>query len=412
MTPKNSIKKIVTMYGASILAIVTGFLVSIFNSRILGPESFGDFKFIQTVATLIGSLVAVGFFVSLTRLLAINKDPNKERKYTGLFATIFGIVSVIGMILMLSFSFIEPYFFQHGLDIKFRIFFFIVIVVIGVAALKEILKGMHRIYALSILSFIPALFYLVIIYPISKITTIDLDLVLWVTYGVGILVVLFYIFKLKPDFKFKKTISKELFLENKENGRPIYYGSLAGVTTQHIAGIGISYFMDNIQVGFFMLAMTICKPILMIPSVIGTVYFKQFATVKSIPKIVFSFSILATVGALAVFFVIIEQVIVTFYSEDYLAVSGISKVLILGFIFHGFGDLFNRFLGAKGKGKLLRNGAYLVGIVNVLGYTVLVKFFDLNGAITTKILASGLYMFVMCFYYFRFIRKSKNTLAQ
>lgn len=396
------------MYGASILAIVLGFLVSIFNSRVLGPEKFGDYKFIQTVATLIASLVSVGFFISLTRLLAINKEKIKEAKFIGLFVVIFGIVSVIGMVLMLVFSLIEPYYFEHGLDKKFRIFFFIIPAILGLLALKEILKGMHKIYALSIISFVPALLYIAIIYPLSRVITITLDQVLLISYGVGIVVVTFYIIRLKPDFSFKKSITKELFVENKMNGRPIYYGSIAGVATQHIAGISISYFMDNIQVGFFMLAMTICKPILMIPSVIGTVYFKKFATIRKIPKKVFSFSLLSTFGALLVFYLLIEQVVITFYSEDYLSVSAISKVLILAFIFHGMGDLFNRFLGAKGKGKLLRNAAYVVGVINVLGYTILVKFFNLNGAILTKILASGAYMIVMGIYYFRFVKNKEN----
>ncbi|MFS4493383.1 oligosaccharide flippase family protein [Maribacter sp. 2308TA10-17] len=411
MAAKNTITKIATMYGASILAVVLGFLVSIFNSRILGPEQFGDYKFIQTVGTLIASLISVGFFISLTRLLAINKEKIKEAKFVGLFVIIFGIVSVIGMVLMLAFSLIEPIFFDHGLDSKFRIFFFIIPAILGVIALKEVLKGMHRIYALSILSFIPALLYLAIIFPLSKVMEVNLEQVLLVFYGIGTAIVAFYIIRLKPNFSFKKSIVKELMIENQQNGKPIYYGSIAGVATQHIAGISISYFMDNIQVGFFMLAMTICKPILMIPSVIGTVYFKQFATIKAIPKKAFIFSILSTLIALLVFYFLIEMVVVTFYSEEYLEVSGIAKILILGFIFHGLGDLFNRFLGAKGKGKLLRNAAYIVGIVNVLGYTILVKYFDLNGAILTKILASGLYMIVMCFYYLRFVKNNKNEVV-
>ncbi len=396
------------MYGGSILAIALGFLVSIFNSRILGPEKFGDFKFIQTVGTLVASLVSVGLFISLTRLLAINRSKTKEQQYVGLFVLVFLVVSVIGMLLMFAFSFIEPVFFENGLGRKFKLFFFIVTVIAGVTALKEILKGMHKIYALSILSFIPALAYLIIIYPLSKRITIDLDHVLWVSYGVGLLIVIFYIIKLKPDFGIKKYLVKRLFAENRQNGRPIYYGSLAGVATEHVAGLSISYFLDNTQVGFFMLALTICSPILIIPSVMGTIFFKQFATIRAIPKKVFLFSLLSTVAALLVFYALVEIVIVTFYTEDYLAVSNIAKLLIIAFIFHGMGDLFNRFLGAKGEGKMLRNAAYVVGVANVLGYFVLVKWFALNGAIATKVIASGLYMVVMCFYYFRFVKRDSN----
>jgi len=252
--------------------------------------------------------------------------------------------------------------------------------------------------------------YLVIIYPLSRWITVSLDQVLLISYGVGLVVVTIFLIRLKPNFSFEKSITKELFQENNKNGKPIYFGSLAGVATQHVAGISISYFMDNVQVGFFMLAITVCKPILMIPSVIGTVYFKQFATIKAIPKKVFTFSVLSTIGALLIFYLLIEKVIVTFYSEEYLAVSSISKFLILAFIFHGLGDLFNRFLGAKGKGKLLRNAAYVVGIVNVLGYVFLVKYFDLNGAIITRVLAGIMYMSVMLFYYFKYIRNQENEI--
>ena len=408
----SSVKKVLTMYGASIIALVLGFLVSIFNSRILGPESFGDYKFIETVGRFIASLVSVGFFISLSRLLAINKEKTKERKYVGLFIKIFLGVSVIGMLLFFCFSFIEPHFFQNQLGPKFRVFFFIVPVIVGTTALREILKGMHQIYSLSVLGLIQSLVYLILIYFLNEILEIDVDWVILTFYGIGLLIVLAYLVLLKPDFGFKKDLTQELMDENRFNGRPIYFGSLAGVATTHIAGFSISYFMDNTQVGFFMLALTICSPILMVPSVMGTVFFKQFATLRSIPNKVFYFSIASTLAALVVFYLIIEEVIVIFYTEAYLPVADISKYLIIAFIFHGLGDLFNRFLGAKGEGKILRNTAYLVGIVNILGYIFLIKLFETNGAILTKILASGLYMVVMLINYFTFIKRNRDLGTQ
>ncbi len=87
---------------------------------------------------------------------------------------------------------------------------------------------------------------------------------------------------------------KELYKENKYNGKPIYFGSLAGVATTHIAGLSISFFMDNTQVGFFMLALTVCSPLLIVPSVLGTIFYKQFVDMKSIPNKVYYFSILST----------------------------------------------------------------------------------------------------------------------
>ena len=402
-------KKLSALYGASMLSMALGFLISIFNSRVLGPENFGDYKFIETAARFIASLVTVGFFISLTRLIAINKSAGKEKKFIGLFTIIFGIASAIGITTFIIFSFVEPYFFNNGVEILIRRYFFIVLVIIGQTALAEILKGLHKIYTLSILSFLPLLIYLLLIYTIHQFYPVNIDLVLLVYYGVLLVFISAIIIGLKPNFKFEKKLVNELFEENKFNGKPIYYGSLAGVATTHIAGLSISYFMDNTQVGFFMLSLTICSPLLVIPSVLGTIYFKQFVGMNAIPAKVFYFSVLCTLLALLAFYLLIDFVIVTFYTESYLPVSRISKFLILSFVFHGLGDLINRFLGAKGKGKLLRNAAFLVGAINVLGYTLLIKFFNINGAIATKILASCLYLAVMLYYYFNFVKRSANV---
>jgi O-antigen/teichoic acid export membrane protein len=400
------------MYGASVLGIILGFLVSIFNSRILGPERFGDFKFIETVARLIGSVVSVGLFISLTRLVAMKKNEKNTRKFLGLFTSIFAIISVLGLLLFFCFSFVEPYFFENQLDDVIRKYAFIVIVIIGNVAIMEILKGLHKIYTIAILSVLPILSYLISAYVLSSFIPFGLESILLLYYGIQLIFLATTIFFLKPDFKFKKNLLNELLEENKLNGRPIYYGSLAGVATTHLAGLSISYFMDNTQVGFFMLSLTICSPLLVIPSVLGTIYFKKFVEIDKIPSKVIYFSAMSTVIALVFFYLLIEKVVITFYSSDYLPVSDISKFLILAFIFHGLGDLINRFLGAKGKGKLLRNAAFLVGIVNVLGYTILINYFNINGAIITKILASAFYLSIMLFYYLNFIKANKKEIIQ
>lgn len=399
---KNSSSKMVVMYGSSIAGVVLGFLISILHTKLLGAEKFGDFKFIETVVRFIGSLVSVGFFISLTRLLAINEEKVKERKYVGLFTIVFSIISLIGIILILFFSFIEPYFFNHGLSVIFRKYYFVVSAVIGQLALNEILKGMHKINNLAIFNVLPGIIYVIILYTLSFYINIDVETILFLYYLVIFLAVVLTIIYLKPKFNFDRKMFRALLVENKHNGRPIYYGSLAGVATTHIAGFSISYYLNNTEVGFYSLALTVCSPILIVPSVLGTIYFKEFVHLKSIPRKVLVFSFLLTFIALIIFYVLIEPVVVYVYGETFLPVSVMSKYLIFGFILHGLGDLFNRFLGAKGKGKLLRNAAFLVGVVNIIGYTVLISFFDINGAILTKILASCLYMSVMIYYYLNF----------
>ncbi|OUR90661.1 hypothetical protein A9Q87_11935 [Flavobacteriales bacterium 34_180_T64] len=404
---KDTINKILTLYGSSFIAIGLGFAISVFNTRVLGKEAFGDFKFIETVFRFLASIVSVGVFISITRMLAIAKTKIYKHKLIGFFVISLAVAGLIGIVLLIIFSYLEPIWFSNNLGHIFRKYAFLIFAILGSIALREILKGLNKIYILSVLNTIPAVTYLIIAYFYNLNNALYLEDILLLLYGLQFIYILIIIFKLKPKLNIKKSLVREVFHENKVNGRPIYYGSLAGVATAQIVGFSLSYYIDNTQVGFFTLALTVCSPLIMIPSVLGTVFFKKFANFDFIPKKVIIFSILATVFALGIFYLLIDKIFLLFYSEDFSPVIGISKVLIFSFLLHGLGDLINRFLGAKGKGKLLRNSAFMVGIVNVLGYTILVNYFGVNGAIITKTLASVTYLFMMYYYYSKFTKENK-----
>ncbi|SDS37663.1 Membrane protein involved in the export of O-antigen and teichoic acid [Formosa sp. Hel1_31_208] len=404
---RDTIQKILTLYGSTFIGIGLGFAISIFNTRVLGKEAFGDFKFIETVFRFLASLVSIGVFISITRMLAIARDKIYKHNLIGFFVIALATAGLIGIILLIIFSYIEPIWFSNNLGSIFRKYSFLIFAILGTIALKEILKGLNKIYALSFLNAIPALAYLVIAYTYNLDNALYLEDIFLLLYGLQFICMIAIIYKLKPKFNIKKSLVKDVIHENNTNGRPIYYGSLAGVATAHIVGFSLSYYIDNTQVGFFTLALTICSPLIMIPSVLGTVLFKKFANFDYIPKKVFLFSILASAVALVIFFLFIEKVFLLFYSDDFSPTIAIAKLLILSFLLHGLGDLINRFLGAKGQGKLIRNSAFMVGIVNILGYTILVNYFGVNGAIITKILASGTYLIMMYYYYTKFTKKNK-----
>lgn len=404
---RDTINKTLTLYGASFLGILLGFAVSVFNTRVLGKEAFGDFKFLETVFRFLASLVTVGVFISITRLLAIAKEKVLKQKLLGLFVLAFIITGLIGVILLILFSYLEPIWFSDNLGFYFRNYSFLIFAFLGTLALREILKGLNQIYTLSLLNAAPALAYLIVAYTLNLNNPLYLTDIFLLLYGIQFIFLLIIIFRLKPNFNFSKDLFKGVMTENKTNGKPVYFGSLAGVATAHIAGFALSYYIDNTQVGFFTLAITICTPLVMIPSVLGTVFFKKFASSEFIPKNVIYFSLAATAFAMIIFYLFIEKIFLLFYPEEFTPAIDISMILIFGFLLHGFGDLINRFLGAQGKGKFLRNSAFMVGIVNILGYTILVNYFGVTGAIITKILASATYLLMMYYYYIKFT-KSKN----
>lgn len=406
-TDKDIVNKIITFYGSSFLGIALGFAISVFNTRVLGKDAFGDFKFIETVFRFLASLVSIGVFISITRMLAIAKNKIYKYNLIGFFVLSLATAGIIGIILLIIFSYLEPLWFSNNLGYIFRKYSFLIFAILGVTALGEILKGLNKIYTLSLLSTIPAVIYLIIAYIYNLNTPLYMEDILLLLYSIQLIYMIIIIYRLKPKFDIKKSLIKDVIHENNINGRPIYYGSLAGVATSHIVGFSLSHYLDNTQVGFFTLALTICSPLTIIPSVLGTVFFKKFASFGFIPKKIFIFSISATIFSLVIFYLFVEKVFLLFYSDDFSPAIEMSKLLILSFLLHGLGDLLNRFLGAKGKGKLLRNSAFMVGFVNITGYTLLVSYFGVNGAIITKILASGTYLGMMYYYYYIFTKTTK-----
>ena len=70
-----------------------------------------------------------------------------------------------------------------------------------------------------------------------------------------------------------------------------------------------------------------------------------------------------------------------------------------------FGDLINRFLGAHGRGKDLRNSNVATAISNILGYTVLVYFMGIIGAAVTHIMSGIVYVSTMAYLYIVYTRR-------
>lgn len=142
----------------------------------------------------------------------------------------------------------------------------------------------------------------------------------------------------------------------------------------------------------------------MLPSIIGTTYFKRFAHENRISRKLLMATFAMSLLSMAGFIILIYPVVNVLYDNRYSDVALFACFLSVGFTFHGLGDVFNRFLGAHGQGKSLRNGAFISGAIALIGYTLGVYYLDIWGAIVTKVLASLIYFVSMAVYYICFIK--------
>ncbi len=404
---KKKTKQVASLYLSMSFIVILGIFTSVINTRLLGPQQYGDLKFIQTLFNFVIMFFTMGIFVTGSKMLAQKENEHRKKRLIGsLF--IFSIIISIGLSFsFFVFSYFEEILFDNNLGFIIRLFSPLLFVFPFKICLENILQGDNRIYALSMFRLFPSVFYLIGALAINFLSPLSLKFSLLIEFTGGIVLLLLMVPRLQPDFSKYKTEIKRIWEENKNYGFQVYIGIIIGTASAQLGGLAIGYYIDNTNVGFFSLSLKITMPLTLISASIGNTYFKDFANLDAIPRK----ASIATLGistiALAGCLILLKPVILFLYTEEYSSVIELAWFVSIGSVFHGFGDFVNRFLGAHGKGKEIRNGAIVTGIFNLFGYTFLIKYFGIQGAAITKMF-SGIVYWVMMYFSYRTYLANKN----
>lgn len=381
--------------------------VSVLNTRSLPPEEYGDVRYVNNFVSFFAGILLLGYFVSSSRLLAIAKTKEEANKIKGGTIVILAITAVAMTVLMITCGLIHK-------DILHKayayLFFSTSLVCISPLLLNYInttSQGDNSIGTIALARLLPSTTYLVVGFLVYNCFGATPKLMLWLNNGIAIVILTILIICNHPSFKNLKKSLKIIQDENRKYGLHVYYGSIANISVAYIAGITLGLFsVNNINVAYYTLALTISSPLQMAPSVIGTTYFKHFAYQKYISSKILKTTALISILSFLIFCIVIFPLVRILYSPSYQIVAYFACFLALSAISTGIGDVFNRFLGAHGQGKSLRNGAWFSGIISLLGYTIGIYYFDIFGAISTRILSSAAYSISMIYYYRYFVKRA------
>ncbi len=384
--------------------------ISVLNTRVLSPVEYGDVKYIINTITFLSGFLLLGYFVSGCRLIALSRDDEYIRRVKAVMIIILGITFLVMTLLTLS---VAIFYWYKGNDSLARLFA-VGTLISSFPLLSNYInttaQGDNKINDIAIARLIPSIFYLIIGWTVFRLWGASCNKVLLLQYGIPVVVLLLIIFSRPICFKGLKAVFKDLQTENSQYGMQVYLGSICGVSMAQLAGITLGIFsLDNRLVGFFSLATTLSAPLLLLPSIIGTVYYKNFTREWRIPPRTLFFTLLFSLSGLLLFIICIHPVVNFLYPAPYAVVVYYAGFLGLGTVLHGLGDLFNRFLGAHGDGKGLRNGAIFCGVILVIGNLAGVYFLGISGAIITRIAASGGYLAVMIYHYLSLTQNMKKA---
>lgn len=407
-------KQVVLLYMTTALGVLVGVLSSVVNTRALPPELYGNVRYVQNIISFVSSLLLVGYFVSGSRLLALSKSEEYSRRIRGIMCVILAItIGIVMLTMLVMYLYTKLMGEQTGMMSLYLISVPLCGTVLMLNYVNTTAQGDNHIGRISLARLLPSALYVVIAYLIYSKLEATPELMLILYNGIATIVLGIVIISTKPSFKNLKESFALLNAENRQYGFNVYLGSLAGVSTGYIAGITLGIFCENnANVGFYTLAQSLSAPLAMLPVTIGTTYFKRFASENRISKKILLYSIGLTAASCVVFILLIKYVVLFLYNESYYSVATYASWLVLGTCMQGLGDMFNRFLGAHGKGKQIRNAAFAGGAVLVIGSIVLVRYFQIEGAIVTRILHAMVYLSLMCYYYIVFVRTTNKAIQK
>ncbi len=399
--------QVVYLYISTLIGSLLGFATSIVNTNFLSEIEYGDVRYVQNLITLFSSLLLFGYFLSGSRLLALSDDESRSRRIRGVMV----LVLIVCALMLVVATFLAGL--SHSNNPTLFHLFLISLPVCFYPLLTNYInttaQGDNHIGRLAVARVLPALLYVLVAYVVYSCFGATSYLMVLLQWGLYSIILIAIVVSTRPSFKNLKSVFGELKIENRSYGLNLYYGSLAMVATNYLAGVTLGLWNDdNVNVGLYTLALTLTTPLAYLPGIIGTAYFKRFVNEPRIPGKIFKITVLITILSCLCFVVFIRMVVGWFYPESYDMVGVYASWMAIGFSVHGIGDMVNRFLGSHGEGRSIRNSSYACGIFKVLGFVFLVWLWDIEGALITNIISSCVYSMMLIYYYYRYIKISDN----
>ena len=397
-----SARQAVVLYGATLFGVLLGIFSSVINTRFLAPSAYGDVRYVMNIIGYVATFLFIGHFYAGSRLLALAPDEAHARRIRGALLTLLGSLALV---LMAGTALCGPFHSQPDLATLFYISVPVCMQPLLLNYINTVIPGDNHIGRVSVSRLLPVLLYVPIAYFVFKNYGASPQRMILLQWGLATLVFLVVILSTRPSFKGLREPFAEIRRDNRAYGRQLYFSLLISVATNNIAGITLGLFNpDNAKVGFYLLALTVTYPLSMLPAIVGTTYFKQFAKQPRIPRKVLSITYLATAATCLAFVLLIKPLVTFLYSEQYGDVGIFAQWMSVSFCLHGLGDMFNRYLASHGLGKEVRNASILCGAIKLIGFTFFVWLWDTTGALVALTLGEAAYFSVLGGYYLRFVK--------
>jgi O-antigen/teichoic acid export membrane protein len=381
--------------------MLLSFALTALMTRGLDLAAYGAFRYATTFLAMGVTVLHFGWPFSAARLLALERQRSSQEEIVGTCAIAMMVSTAVGTVATVAIFFAAKVLAYDLPVILIYVapFFY---VTLGQYMIANSCQGLNRISLLSFQQIFPYLLLL----PATAVQMFVFGSYSYhaalITYLAAFTIVIALGFR---DLGVRFSRVREWFTvitaENRRTGFPIYIGGLFGVASAQIVAMWVAEFVSLSRYGQYALALAVSAPVSVLVSSIGTVTFRSSSNSESLSAKVLLASLGFSVLLGAGFFIGTEALLVTAFGDQYWPSVQMAQAMALGGLMIGWGDIFQRFLGAHGQGKMLRSAAMLTGSVGIGSAALLVPRWNEYGAIASSILAAATYLGSMLTLYVR-----------
>lgn len=403
-------RQIASLFSVNIIGLPLGIITNIIVTRYLGPELFGDYKFICSIFNFAALFATLGFFQSGNRAIVTLNDKHRIRGLYGALLVVLSILFVLMSVGLRTYVYFDDNLTNKGISSLFTIIIPLGFITLWGHLYETVLPADNQIGYLAKIRLYPKIINLVmafLFYILSdKLQWNKLVAILLLYNGSQLLIYIYITLKLRPIFGSIKENIKDLLHFNTEFGFNVYIGSICAVGFGYLTEILISYFgVDNVDVGYYSLAVTLTSPLAFIPSTIATTHYKSFAVSKGISKRLLLLTFSVSAFSVVLLWLIIPFFVKYFYGEAFMPVVRINFFVCIAVFLHGIADFYNRFIQANGYSIMLRNASIIVGLSTLITNVLLIPTHGAHGAAYSRIIVGIVYLLIIYYYYKRIIKE-------
>lgn len=393
------VRRTFLLYSSVILNIFLGWVIAKLNTSYLSIDEFGQYTFFIAVIYFLLPFFTFGVFESNSRLLAFQEDKIEKRKYFGVTFISAIILSIPLFLFLLLFALFADNIFKVDIAFLLKQNFYLIGFLILQSFLLLSLRGAGKIKILSLYTFSPRFFYIVLLGFLIFFGNYSLSNTIYSLFAGLIFSTIIILFILKPLFGELKQKFINIYRETKKYGIHLYLSNIMSETLSHADKILISYFLNSESMAYYGLAYMLTFPLSHFSKSLATTLYSKFANENLIhPKIIKSNLLFISITVF-VFILFREFIIVNLFSEKYMPAVNLMLPLALAFGFSGLSKPYTHYLMVKGFGKIVRNISITVPVSNILLNLILIPEFGINGAAWAAFFSYGLDLALYWYYY-------------